>query len=146
MSYINTESSLFSLTGRHRWTLCSQVGFASFEVLTRRKRLGISSVLRRVFWVDALTVCSVISAGLQLCFSVPDWSPEVFGLALLCVWSGCFWNTNWPVLRPNASLSPHNFNIFPLLLPLLLVTVTLIRSFHNWVQFYAFLKSCKWSI
>lgn len=55
----------------------------------------LQSVIKayRVSWVCVLTVCSVISAGLQLCFSVPDWSPEVFGLAWLSVWSGCFWNT-----------------------------------------------------
>lgn len=59
----------------------------------------------RVCWLDVLTACGLISAGPERCFSVPDWSPEVFDLASLAVCSGCFWDTNWPALRRMHFLS-----------------------------------------
>lgn len=80
---------------------------------------------------DVVTVCSVISVGLQLCFSVPDWSPKVLVLALLAVESGCFESTNWPVPGP-WDIAPFITVAFPLaLLKVLLFLVSTLRYFSS---------------
>lgn len=79
-------------------------------------------------------LCSEIWTGQQLCFSVPDWSPEVFGLALLSVWSGCFWDTDWPALKPNASLSSKTLLVFPPFHQYLLFTCVICRALHSFIS------------
>lgn len=105
-------------TGQHWDTLYNLLwwfsgGLSSIwqHCATHTKKSG-RRARHRVFWVRALTVCSEIWTGQQLCFSVPDWSPEVFGLAQLSVWSGCFWDTDWPALKPNTSLSSKTLFLF----------------------------------
>lgn len=89
----------------------------------------------RVFWVRALTVCSEIWTGQQLRFSVPDWSPEVFGLAQLSVWSGCFWDTDWPALKPNASLASKTLFVFPPFQQYLLLTYMIFGALRSFISF-----------
>lgn len=78
----------------------SQVDFVSFEVVTGQRKV---EPLCRVCWVGALGGLRAAwsQRDPRLCFSVPDWSPEVFDLAPLAVCSGCFWDTNWPASKVN---------------------------------------------
>lgn len=92
-------------TGNER----SQVDFASFEVVTGQRKV---EPLCRVCWVGALGGLRAAwsQRDPRLCFSVPDWSPEVFDLAPLTVCSGCFWDTNWPA----SKVKPFFSLFFPL--------------------------------
>lgn len=86
-------------------------------------------------------LCAVcFSAGLQLCFSVPDWSPVVFVLASVSVWSGCFRNTDWFVQRPNASLSSQLY--FSRTHLLLRITVRIISFYTSWMNFWSETLTC----
>lgn len=130
--------SHFSLTSHHWSTLCNLwwggPGRLCF-IWSGHKPKKVDP-LCRVLWVDILTACSEISTGLQLCSSVPDWSPEVFGLASLSVWSGCFWDSDWPALRPNASLSSKLLRFSFALSPSL-------GYRQDYAQFHSFLDICK---
>lgn len=91
------------------------------------------TALSRECWADALTVCSVFLGRAADLLSVPDWSPAVFVLASLSVWSGCFRNTDWPALRPNASLSSQLYFSFAYLLHRITVSIIVFHTF--WIIF-----------